>query len=260
MINEITPMLITYNEIANISRVMDQIRWANEILVIDSGSTDGTIQVLAQIPEVRVIYRAFDSFAEQCNFGLQHVKTKWVLSLDADYVLSDELIVELTSLELNTGTNGYRTRFVYCVHGRPLRGSLYPPRTVMYRRDRAIYHNEGHGHRVAVEGEILSLRGTIYHDDRKPLQRWTSAQLRYAHQEATFLLSSDKNRLRKSDRLRLLAWPAPIVIFFYTLFAKRCILDGYRGWFYVAQRVLVEWLIAIEILEQRLEAQSRSRR
>ena len=66
---------------------MPRLRWAQRVLVIDSGSTDDTLALIAQFPNVQVLHRPFDSFAEQCNFGLQHISSEWVLSMDADYVL-----------------------------------------------------------------------------------------------------------------------------------------------------------------------------
>lgn len=258
IITHITPLIITKNEIDNLERTLNSLQWAQVIIVIDSGSTDGTLQLLQSIPRVKVFYRSFDSFAGQCNFGLQQVVTPWVLSLDADYRLSGTLVDELETLEPCSEVCGYRARFVYSVFGQKLRGSLYPPRTVLYRKDKAVYLDEGHGHRVQVHGPIKSLKGEIFHDDRKPLSQWFNAQLRYAKIEAEFLLMSDKKRLNRMDSVRLMIWPAPIIVFFYTLFVKRCILDGWHGWFYAIQRVVAECMIALEILDRRLREQRNS--
>ena len=92
MIEDITPIVITYNEEANIARTLDRLTWARRILVIDSGSSDGTLDIIRSYPRAEVIHRPFDEFASQCNFGIAQVTTTWVLSLDADYELSDELI------------------------------------------------------------------------------------------------------------------------------------------------------------------------
>ena len=161
MLDAITPMVLTFNEVANIRRTIEKLRWATRILVIDSGSTDGTLEILAAYPQVEVVYRLFDSFADQCNFGLAKLRTDWVLSLDADYELSDELVQELRDLDATEEVAGYRASFVYSIYGRPLRGTLYPPRTVLYRVRGARYVNEGHGHRVQVAGEVRQLRGVV---------------------------------------------------------------------------------------------------
>ncbi|MBM3649822.1 MAG: glycosyltransferase, partial [Alphaproteobacteria bacterium] len=113
-----TPLLITFNEIQNIERTLAKLGWARRIVVVDSGSTDGTLQVLARDPRIAVHHRRFDSFAEQCNFGLSLVQSEWVLSMDADYELSDALIDELRGLTPPTDVAGYAARFIYRIHGR----------------------------------------------------------------------------------------------------------------------------------------------
>jgi glycosyltransferase involved in cell wall biosynthesis len=252
MVKDITPLVITFNEADNIARTLDQLLWARRIVVIDSGSTDETVDIVSSYPQAELIHRPFDDFASQCNFGIAQVATTWVLSLDADYELSSGLVAELRGLRPDSAISGYQARFVYRIIGRPLRGTLYPPRTVLYRKNKASYQNEGHGHRVAVSGKIASLAGVIFHDDRKPLSRWINSQQRYAQDEADHLIAADPKSLRIVDRLRLSGWPAPFIIFVYTLIFKGCFLDGWRGWYYALQRLFAETLIALEIIDRRL--------
>lgn len=249
---DITPLLITFNEIANIERTLSKLAWAKRIVVVDSGSTDGTLDVLAKDARIETFHRRFDSFAGQCNFGLTHVRTGWVLSMDADYELSDDIVDEFGRLQPADGQAGYRARFVYCIHGRPLRGTLYPPRAVLYRVTAARYEDEGHGHRVRLTGAVSDLAGTIRHDDRKPLRRWLKSQLDYAAREAEHLLAAPRSGLSRIDRLRLMGWPAPPLVLLYVLFAKGAVLDGAAGWFYAFQRLLAEVLLALEVLDRRL--------
>ncbi len=250
----ITVMILTYNEESNIVRTLDALAWAGEIVVIDSGSTDNTLAILARYPKVRVVKRKFDTFAEQCNFGLSLIRTNWVLSIDADYELSEEIGREICNLKPQSGCNGYRASFIYRIFGKALSATLYPDRVVLYRPELARYHNEGHGHRVTVEGEIAHLRGRIFHDDRKSLERWISSQLGYAQREADYLLATPPARLGRIDRLRRMGWPMPLLVFPYTLFWKRCILDGRAGAYYALQRLFAEVVIAYELIERRLRA------
>jgi glycosyltransferase involved in cell wall biosynthesis len=250
VLDQITPLVITYNEACNIGRTLAKLDWARQIVVVDSGSTDGTLDILAGCARVVTAHRQFTDFAGQCNFGLALVTTPWVLSLDADYLLSDELISELGELQSNNETTGYRTRFIYRIHGRALRSSLYPPRIVLYRTGLASYVQAGHAHRLEISGPVRDLRGWIYHDDRKPLTRWLVAQRAYAADEADHLLSG--RPLSRPDRLRRTAWAAPLAVLFYVLFVKRCVLDGWPGWYYALQRLIAEALLAIEIIDRRL--------
>jgi glycosyltransferase involved in cell wall biosynthesis len=251
MLNQITPMLITYNEAANIRRTLDKLVWAQRILVIDSGSNDETIEMARAYPQVEIVYHPFTNFAAQCNFGLTQVASPWVLSLDADYELSDELVTELKLLTPASAVSGYFARFAYRVYGKPLRGALYPPRVVLYKTDKARYRSEGHGHRVMIDGPTAWLSSKIYHDDRKPLDRWIASQQRYAREEAEYLFASDSADLTPVDRIRRMGWPAPLAVFLYLLLFKRCLFDGWPGWFYVMQRLAAETLIALEVMNLR---------
>jgi glycosyltransferase involved in cell wall biosynthesis len=257
--DQITPLILTYNEAPNIARTLAKLSWARRIVVIDSGSNDLTLERLRGYPQADVIAHPFSDFATQCNFGLTQIKTPWVLSLDADYELSDGLVDEIGALNDGTSVAGYRAQFVYRIYGRPLRGTLYPPRVVLYRAEKAHYYNEGHGHRVSVAGEVKALRHVIYHDDRKPLARWFASQQRYAVEEACYLCAKPSHELTRADRLRRMAWPAPLGVLFYALLAKGCILDGWPGWFYALQRLVAEALIALAVLDRRLRGADHDR-
>jgi glycosyltransferase involved in cell wall biosynthesis len=249
---DITAMILTYNEEPNIARTLDAVAWLKDVLIVDSGSTDATLDIIARYPNARVVTRKFDSFAEQCNFGLAQVRTPWVLSMDADYELTPEVTSEIQTIVPVDAISGYRAGFIYRMYGGPLRATLYPRRIVLYRPQCGRYRNEGHGHRVVLVGEVRDLVGKIWHDDRKPFARWLASQQVYARREAEYLLTTPRVELRRTDRIRMMGWPAPILVFFYTLFWKRCILDGWPGWLYVLQRTLAEILIAVELVDRKL--------
>ena len=249
MLNHITPLILTYNESPNIDRVLQRLTWAKRIVVIDSFSTDNTIDILKSYPQVEVFQRSFDSHPNQWNYGLDQVQTEWVLSLDADYVLSDELIQEIQEIPINTTTNGFFIPFKYCVFGRPLRGTLLPPRQALFRRNEATYIDDGHTQLLEVEGESRHLSAPIYHDDRKPLSRWLWAQDRYMVLEVRKLMSTPDEALSLGDRIRKTKILAPFVILIYCLILKGAILDGWAGWYYAFQRVLAEMLLSIHLIQ-----------
>lgn len=250
---QLTVIILTFNEEDNIERTLNMLLWVPEIVVVDSGSTDSTIEKLSRVRNLRLLQRRFDTFAKQCNYALSAVKTPWVLSLDADYVLSQEMASHIRNMTVDSSYSGYTADFVYCIGGKRLRGSLYPPRKVLYRRNVAEYVDEGHGHRVLVTGEIGQLPGVIYHDDRKPFSRWITSQASYAKSEASYLLLKPGRELPITDKVRRSAWLAPLLVLPYVLIAKRCVLDGWPGWHYALQRLLAEVLIALELINRRLQ-------
>ena len=256
---ELTALIITFNERENIERTLAALSSIERIIIIDSFSTDDTLALATSMrPDITVFQRAFDSFAEQCNFGLTKISTPWVLSIDADYVLSSKLIDEIKALEPAADVSGYSAAFRYCVFGHPIRSTIYPARTILYRPDRARYENEGHGHRVRVTGRVASLGGTLDHDDRKPLTRWLQSQDAYFKIEARHLLATPNEQLNRQDRLRKKIVFAPWVVFLYLLVGRGLILDGWPGWFYVLQRTVAEMLLALRLLTERERLESGS--
>jgi glycosyltransferase involved in cell wall biosynthesis len=248
MIEKVTPLILTYNEAPNIGRTIQQLMWAKEIVVIDSYSTDETLNILNLYDKVKLFQRAFDTHANQWNYGLEKISSEWVLSLDADYFISESLTAEITSLS-DSSVNGYFIPFKYCVFGKPLRGTILPPRQALFQKEKCIYIDDGHTQLLVNKGFSSQISTSIYHDDRKPLSRWLWAQDRYLIIEAKKLLETPDNQLSWGDRIRKQKILAPFIIFLYCLIIKGGILDGWQGWHYAFQRVLAEVLLSIRIIE-----------
>jgi glycosyltransferase involved in cell wall biosynthesis len=254
-LSDITPLILTWNEAPNLERTLARLGWAKEVVVVDSGSSDDTVQIAARHPGVRVLERAFDDHSQQWNFGVDAVRTPWVLALDADYVLGTGFEDELAAC--GEGVDAYEAEFRYCVLGQPLRGSLYPPRALLFRRDRCRYVQDGHTQRLEVKGVVGRLQTRVDHDDRKPLSRWLLAQDKYAVLEVDKLLAADPAMLGWPDRLRRTGWAALPAVLVYTLLIKGVLWDGWRGWYYALQRLLAEMLLALRLLERRLNREEK---
>jgi glycosyltransferase involved in cell wall biosynthesis len=264
MIDQITPLILTYNEAPNIGRMLEQLRWARDIVVVDSFSDDETVEIASSFPQVRVFQRQFDDHGAQWNFGLKEtgISTEWVLALDADYVLTPDFVDELRILEPLARTKGYEARFTYCIAGRRLRCGVYPPVSVLYRKAGAVYSQDGHTHRLILGGEVAAMRARILHDDRKPLSRWFESQQRYMTLEAQKLIASAANDLSNADRIRGLRVIAPLAVPFYCLIVRGGVLDGWAGFYYAFQRMLAELLLSLYLIEHDFNAATapRSRR
>lgn len=261
-LDRICVLILTRDEEANLARTLDALSAFPRVVVLDSGSTDATPAIAARYPNVRLHVRAFDAHANQWNHGLAGcgIEAAWVLALDADHVLDRALGAEIAALSPPEDVAGYRAGFRYCIAGRPLSGTLYPPQVILFRRARARYVQTGHTQRLVLDGDVRPLAAKIRHDDRKPLARWIASQQRYAALEAEYLLAAPRSELGATGRLRLLGWPAPLAAFAYTLLVKRCWLDGRAGWIYVLQRTLAEVMIALEVLDRRGDARAGDRR
>lgn len=261
MLEDITPLILTFNESANIGRTLDQLTWAQDIVIVDSFSSDDTLEIASRYPQTRVFQRKFDDFASQCNFGLTEtgIKTQWVLSLDSDYVLTSELIDELGALSVSENVAGLRASFTYCIYGRKLRSGIYPPVTVLFRKSKAIFRADGHAHRVSIDGELENLRAPILHDDRKPLSRWFEAQSRYTKLEAEKLADATPSELTWTDRIRRWRVIAPPGMLVYCLILRGGLLDGWAGFYYAFQRALAELMLSLYLLDHDLTGSAKSR-
>jgi len=252
--SQITPLLLTHNEAPNVARTMERLSWATDIVVVDSGSTDETREILARYPQVRVFERPFTTHAEQWNFGLTStgIVTPWVLALDADFVLSAALVDEIGTLKPTANTAGYRASFTYCIDGHPLRGAAYPAVVVLFRRAGAHYVQDGHTQRVRIQGPIDNLTAMIAHDDRKPLSHWLASQIRYMRLEAEKIDRSPPAALKPLDRLRRLIVVAPLAMFVYCYLARGGVLDGRPGLFYALQRATAEAILSLHLVARRI--------
>lgn len=248
-LNEITPLILTYNESANLQDTLDRLRWAKKIVVIDSFSSDNTLAIASEFSQVEVHQRKFDHFANQCNFGFEKISTPWVLSLDADYKISPEFVDELRTLKAEQA--GYRAKFRYAIFGKLLRSTLYPPRVVLYRVGQASYLRDGHAHRVQITGSTGDFSSPIIHDDRKPISVWFASQSNYANAEADKLLNAE-GKLGWKDRIRRQIFIAPILTSLYCLFVRGLIFDGWAGLYYTAQRVHAELTLSVVLIDRRL--------
>lgn len=257
----ITGLILTFNEKENIGRTLAALSWVSEVLIVDSSSTDNTLELARRSHgNIRVVQRQFDTHASQWNFGVEQIATPWVLSLDADYIVTPELAAEISALPLTGDVAGYVARFHYCIWGKRLRASLYPPRAVLFRKNSGCYVDGGHTQVWNSTGRVLPLAGYIEHDDRKPLSRWISSQLAYSKIEARHLLATSKVEMSAQDRLRLGVYFAPPVMFLYLLIVRGLILDGWPGWYYVCQRTIAEMLLSLRLLIEKhgLEAGEKS--
>jgi glycosyltransferase involved in cell wall biosynthesis len=252
-LSEITPLILTFNEKENIGRTLSALSWARAVVLVDSGSTDATADIArSAYTNVHIVTREFDNHTAQWNFGLDQINTEWVLSLDADYLVGPEFVSEIESLQPAENVSGYSAEVRYCISGVPLRASVYPPRTVLFRRDASRYYDDGHTQLLRTTGAVLPLKTKIDHDDRKPFSRWLREQQRYANIEARHLLAQPVEQLDAQDRLRRKIIFAPPAMFFYLLFVRGLILDGGRGCVYTFQRTLAEILLSVALVKESL--------
>jgi len=243
-------LILTKNEEPNLKRVLDKLTWLEKVVILDSYSTDATLEIAAAYENTVVVQRPFDTHGLQWNYGLSLLESKWALTLDADYVLTDEFISETKLYVSATEKAAYDTSFKFLVFGKPLLKDNTTPRPVLFQKSLCSYFDDGHTQRLLINGETGMYKSHILHDDRKSLSRWLSNQDGYAIKESNKLISSAAEGLPMSAKIRKTKVLAPFIVFFYSLFIKGLIFNGWRGWHYTLQRTMVEIILALRLIEE----------
>jgi glycosyltransferase involved in cell wall biosynthesis len=222
---KITATIITLNEERNIARSIESLRCADEILIVDSGSIDRTVE-LAQNLGARVIEGQWLGFAAQKNWAAEQASNDWILSLDADEALSEALEAEIWSLK-KTGPrhDAYTMPRLARYLGRwILHSGWYPDRKVrLYRRGKARWVGEFVHESVVVDGRTGHLDSNILHFTCDSL----SEHLRTLDKYTTLAAQEIAARRMKVPLARLILDPAWTFVKSY--FLQRGFLDGLEG-------------------------------
>lgn len=240
--------VITFNEADRIADCLASLAFCDEIVVVDSGSTDGTREIAAQYG-ARVFERAFDGYRTQKSHAVQQATHDWILSLDADERVSPALraSVEAARARGFDGAVGYRCARATRYFGAFLRhGNAYPDRVLrLFDRRRGGYRGtrEIHEH-VEVDGPVVSLSGDLLHEAYRSLDDQLARHTRYARMMAEHLHARGR-RARLGNVLLNPAWR-----FLRGYVLRAGFLDGWRGLFYayveawyVRQKFLRLWLL-----------------
>jgi hypothetical protein len=248
---EITPLILSYNEEFNIGRTLESLRWADRVVVLDSGSVDRTEEIARSFPNVDWKTRKFDSFKAQTEYGIHStgINTEYVLALDADMVVSKGLACEIEERFLNRKFAGGLVPFKYCVGGHPLANSLYPAQIRLFERNKIEVLQVGHGHNFQINGPVYQFKSELLHDDRKPIDRWLSSQLSYSAIEAERIKAGFPPRWH--DKLRQFGLMPPVIAML-AYFRAGGPFGGVAAIRYAYERALYECLLAIRLTSARL--------
>lgn len=221
----ISAVIITFNEADKIGDCIRSVSWADEIVVVDSHSTDRTREIATKLG-ARVVERDWQGFSAQKQFATDTATNKWVFSIDADEVVTPELAKEITSLDLNSADAFRLPRLSYYL-GKPIRhGSWYPDmQTRLYDRTRCSWTNDVIHESVTVpSGRLVDLRSDLLHYSSDGILHHAQMIVqRYAPLGAAKLKEQGRTVGITS---MLLAGPAAFISGYFFKFG---ILDGVRG-------------------------------
>jgi len=165
----ISAFVVCKNEAANIERCLASLSWCDEIVVVDSGSTDGTLEICAS-HGCRIVHRDWTGYVDQKAHGLSLCMRDWVLNLDADEEVSPELREEIGGIVSRDARGGVREdgfellRVVFYLGRWWRKGGWHPEwRLRLARREKVTWHGEEPHEHARVEGRVARLRGELRH-------------------------------------------------------------------------------------------------
>lgn len=215
-------VVITYNEEEDMARCLDSVSWANEIVIVDSGSDDRTIEIVREYTD-RVFERIFTDFSEQREFAASKCSNDWVLSIDADEAVSEELQSEIKAAISGGRCDAYYLPTATHMFGGWLKhGSGNPDYHIrLYRRSKGKWYGVVH-ERVVTGGSVGFLDHPILHYSYQDISSFVASANRYTKLEAE-LTETRPGHLVRNLYLR------PVRVFADSFVIQGGYLDGPRG-------------------------------
>jgi glycosyltransferase involved in cell wall biosynthesis len=239
--------LVAMNEEANLARVLPSISWADEIVLVDSGSTDGTI-ALAESFDVKIYHEAWKGYGGQVNSALDKCSMHWTFSLDADEEITPELAREIQ--ELLAARPQYQAYWVprrnFILHRWMRHGGFYPDRKLRLFKTgaaRCLENTEPHA-TPKFTGPTGVLHGDILHYAYPTLELYIEHMDRYSRASVPLVLRKGKN----SQNIFAFVWNMlvnPVATFIYNYILRLGFLDGREGLLlHLYHSVYVSWKYA----------------
>lgn len=239
--------IITLNAASQLADCLASVTFADDIVVVDSGSTDGTI-ALAEAAGVRVIRQPWLGFGPQKQFAVDAARHDWVLCLDADERLTPALQAAIEAELAAPRLAAYR--FARCNRflGRYLRhGEGYPDWSLrLFDRRRARWSSDAVHEKVVADGPVGTLAGDLLHDSAESLATYLTKQNRYTSLAADSAVAAGKRA--SFGRLAL----SPLVRFVKFYFLRQGFRDGMPGFIHIAVGCFNSFVKYAKMLERQL--------
>lgn len=225
---KISALVITYNEMGYIEKCIESVSFADEILVVDSYSTDGTYEYLLNHPKVKVLQNPFENFTAQKSFTLKQAANDWVLFLDADEVVTDNLRKEI--VETINQPNAHEAYWFYrkfMFQNKPLKFSGWQTdkNYRLFRKSKAHFTDRKIVHEtLVVDGSSGILKEKLIHFCYKDYADYKSKMLKYGQ------LKAKEDFYKEKHFNYVLMAVKPVWKFFNHYILRLGILDGKKGW------------------------------
>ncbi len=279
----ISVLIPVRNEVANIVACLQSVRWADEIVVVDSGSTDGTVELAKTNGATVIQFQWKGKFPKKKNWALENIpwKNDWILILDADERITPELAAEIQAEIKTPRADGcfINRRFIFldkwirhCGYYPSWNLRLFRHKLGRYEKvqtnDTVSGDNEVHEH-IVLNGTTANLKNDMLHFAYPDIYTWMEKHNRYSNWEAEIEVRGDQLNdfeagigERLSARRKLRTWSRllpfrPSLRFFYSYILKLGFLDGRTGYIFCRLLATYEMLNVFKACELRLREKRR---
>lgn len=225
---KISALLITYNEINHIQEVIENVSFADEIIVVDSNSKDGTLEILAKNNEVKVITRDFKNFADQRNFAISQATKDWILFIDADERIPQTLQTEiLDTVNSDTNISGFMFKRQYFFNSKPINYSGFQTDTTyrLFKNGKVKYDKQKIVHEMPIiDGASDILKHKMLHYSFTTPENFKAKMEHYGRLKALELFKKGKT----AKLFHFIIKPAYKFVFNYII--RLGFLDGREGY------------------------------
>ena len=224
MNQKISVFIITYNEQNIISKCLEKLFWADEIIVVDSGSTDDTVSICEKYG-AKVIFNKFENYGKQKQFALLQTKNQWVLSLDADEALSDELIKEIQNNTFTDSFAGFTIPRTHVFLNKIFKYGSENKKPILrfFNKEQGYFEENKVHEKIIVNGKVGSFKNEMLHYTVFEISIAIRKTINYALLSGEFMYEKGK----KTSMVKpIIKFPFE---FIRVYFVQLNFLNGYQG-------------------------------
>jgi len=242
----VSAVIITFNESNNIRRTLSRLHWCDEIIIVDSYSTDNTIDICKEFG-CKIFFRSFEGYGAQKRFAVSKASNNWILCIDADEVLSEELTREIQEqLHKKPSYAGFFMPMNLVFLGREFRYGKESQRYFLrlFNKNAGGFNEALVHEKLEIYGETGRMREKILHYSYADTRQWQEKCSRYTTLSAREAIKKGKKR---SVPAVIIALP---YYFFRTYFMERNFLNGLEGFYWSAFTAHYHFMKYVKIREQ----------